>query len=130
MVLLNEKYLNVSLDQNNGILHVKWTGFTSSQEFRQGIDQVFSLMAEHKIQKTLTDVSEHKVISTEDQDYATRRSVEFTRNYWSVKRALITPKDVFARFGLKQVNNKVAKEDQQERQVFDNEDSALEWLNS
>ncbi|TAE14435.1 MAG: hypothetical protein EAZ95_09920 [Bacteroidetes bacterium] len=111
-------------------MHITWKGFTPSHDFRAGIDKVFELMAEHSIKKTLTDLVEHRVIGAEDQEYAAKRSVEFSNQYWQVKRALITPKDVFARFSVKQVNQKVAQEESQDRQLFLNQEDALAWLQS
>ena len=131
MELLFEKpYLTIFLDQELEALVVTWKGFTPTHEFRAGIDKVFELMIQHKIKKSLTDLVEHRVISAEDQEYAAKRSVEFTHQYWNVKRALITPKDVFARFGIKQVNQKVAQEEQQDRQLFLTHEDARAWLNS
>jgi hypothetical protein len=127
-ILFEKPYLTVVLDTDIEGLVITWKGFTPSQDFRAGIDKIFELMAEHSIKKTLTDLVEHRVIGAEDQEYAAKRSVEFTHQYWQVKRALITPKDVFARFGVKQVNQKVAQEEQQDRQLFLTHEDAREWL--
>lgn len=131
MELLYEKpYLTVSLDHEIETLVVVWKGFTPSHEFRAGIDKIFELMAQLKIKKTLTDLVEHRVIGADDQEYAAKRSVDFSHQYWNVKRALITPKDVFARFGIKQVNQKVAKEETQDRELFLTYEDARAWLAS
>ncbi|TAD89686.1 MAG: hypothetical protein EAY75_04880 [Bacteroidetes bacterium] len=129
MELLHEKpYLTILLDQEAGVLEVVWKGFTPSHEFRAGIDKIFEFMAQYHVKKTLTDLVEHRVISAEDQEYAVKRSVDFTHQYWNVKRALVTPKDVFARFGIKQVNQKIAQEEAQDRQLFLNYEDAKAWL--
>jgi hypothetical protein len=129
-ILFEKPYLTIALDADIQGLVITWKGFTPSQDFRAGIDKIFELMAEHHIKKTLTDLVEHRVIGAEDQEYAAKRSVEFTNQFWQVKRALITPKDVFARFGVKQVNQKVAQEEQQDRQLFLTHEDAREWLKS
>ncbi len=127
--LLHETpYLSISYNADIPTLIVKWVGFTSSQQFRDGIDKVFEFMAEKKITSTITDISEHKVISTEDQEYAATRSVEYTQQFGNVKRALITPQDVFARFSIKQVNAQVSKQDNQDRRFFGSIEDAKEWL--
>jgi Zn-dependent M32 family carboxypeptidase len=127
-ILYQTPYLQIILHQDKDFLHVIWNGFTSSQEFRAGIDKIFQLMIEHKVKKTITDIAEHKVISSEDQEYAAKMSIEFSRNYWDVKRAIITPKDVSTRFSIKQVNAQVAKEEHQERRFFAEFADALEWI--
>lgn len=122
------KYLKIIHNTEFNFLYINWIGFTSSQEFRDGIDHIFTLMIEHEIKKTITDITEHKVISTDDQEYAATLSVDFSRKYWQVKRALIPPKDIFARFSIKQVNAQVAKQEAQERRFFADYDEALEWI--
>ncbi len=129
-ILFEKPYLTIALDRELEALIVTWKGFTPSQDFRAGIDKVFEFMTLHNIKKSMTDLVEHRVIGAEDQEYAAKRSVEFTRQYWEVKRALITPKDVFARFGIKQVNQQVAKEEQQDRQFFLTHEDARAWLQS
>lgn len=129
-MLFEKPYLTIALDRQAEALVVVWKGFTPSQDFRAGIDKIFELMALHKVKKSITDLVEHRVIGAEDQEYAAKRSVEFSRQYWEVKRALITPKDVFARFGIKQVNQQVAKEDAQERQFFLTLEDAKAWIAS
>jgi|GEM_PF-7043248 len=129
-MLYEKSYLTIALDREIEALVVTWKGFTLSVDFRAGIDKVFEFMAEHKVKKSMTDLVEHRVISSEDQEYAAKRSVEFTRQFWEVKRALITPKDVFARFGIKQVNQQVAKEIPQDREFFLTREDAKAWLQS
>ncbi len=127
-LLYETQYLTIAYNAEIPTLIVKWTGFTSSQQFRDGIDKIFAYMAEKNITSTITDISEHKVIATEDQEYAAKRSVEYTQQYGVVKRALITPQDAFARFSIKQVNAQVSKQDNQDRRFFGSIEDAKEWL--
>lgn len=127
-ILYETPYLHIIYNNEIPTLIVKWIGFTSSQQFRDGIDKVFECMADKKITSTITDISQHKVISTEDQEYAATRSVQYTQEYGEVKRAIITPQDVFARFSIKQVNAQVSKQDNQDRRFFGTIDDAKEWL--
>ncbi|TAE74352.1 MAG: hypothetical protein EAZ85_04780 [Bacteroidetes bacterium] len=126
--LYETNYLKIIHNSEHNFLFISWIGFTSSQEFRDGINHIFDLMNQHQIKKTITDITEHKVISTEDQEYAAKLSIDFSRNFWDVKRALIPPKDVFARFSIKQVNAQVAKQEAQERRFFINYEEAFEWI--
>ncbi|MCU0448132.1 MAG: hypothetical protein MUE85_24795 [Microscillaceae bacterium] len=128
MILYETEHLKIELDDEISAMIVTWRGFTSSEEFRAGVDKILALMAEHDVKRTITDLSEHRVISTEDQDYAAHASLHFTRDHWQVKRALITPKDVFTRFGIKQVNAQIAKEEQQNRQFFATMEEARVWI--
>ncbi len=128
MILHETDYLKVVYEDDIPGLIITWKGFTTSEEFCQGVDVIMNLMAARKITKTLTDLTEHRVISAEDQEYAAQRSIQFSHENWEVKRAIITPKDVFTRFGIKQVNSAVAKEVSQKREFFSNQAEAIHWL--
>lgn len=67
-------------------------------------------------------------IAPADQEYVIQRSLEFSKEYGDIKRALIVPKDVFAKFAMKNVNQKIIEADNQLRQTFDNMEEAIEWL--
>jgi len=129
MILHQTPYLTIEFQED--ILFVTWRGFTESNAFREGIQNVFKCMEEHQITKKLTDISEHQSVSMEDQEYATQVSLDFSKKTdLKVKRALITPKNVFARFAVRNVNNNVQKFEEQERKMFDNQEEALHWLKS
>lgn len=127
--LYETNYLKIVFDEEIQGLIITWIGFTSSENFKSGVDKIVSIMAERNIAKTITDLTEHRVIGAEDQTYAANTSIEFDRTHWKVKRAIITPKDVFTRFGIKQVNAQVAKTESQERRFFATIEEAKLWLN-
>ncbi len=64
------------------------------------------------------------MIGLEDQEYAIQASTKFSKEFWEVSRAIITPKDVFARFGIKQVSQSVIKQIGQQRKFFNNLEEA------
>lgn len=127
MVIYNTSYLMIEYDELLPCLMVTWKGYTSSEDFRNGLDRIFQAMQEYKVDKTLTDIREHKVIGIEDQNYAAAKSIEFDKTYWNVRRALIIPQDVFAKFAIKNVNN-ATMEQGQEREMFTNIEDAKDWL--
>jgi hypothetical protein len=63
----------------------------------------------------------------EDQEYAVQISTRFSKEKWAVIRAIITPKDVFARFGIKQVSQAVKGQTEQNRRFFNNLEDAKTW---
>jgi hypothetical protein len=127
MTLYETPYLKIDLDDTLPGLLITWTGYTSSEHFRSGIDKIVELMEVHKITKTITDVTEHLVIGMEDQEYAVQISTRFSKEKWAVIRAIITPKDVFARFGIKQVSQAVKGQTEQNRRFFNNLEDAKTW---
>lgn len=128
MTLYETPYLKIDLDDTLPGLVITWVGFTNSEQFRSGIDKIVELMEAHKITKTITDVTDHRVIGMEDQEYAIQASTKFSKEKWPVIRAIITPKDVFARFGVKQVSQAVKQQAEQDRRFFSNLEEAETWI--
>ncbi len=128
MTLYETPYLKIDLDDSLPGLLITWTGYTVSEQFRSGIDKIVELMEAHKITKTVTDVTEHRVIGMDDQEYAVQISTKFSQEKWPVARAIITPKDVFARFGVKQVSQAVGQQTEQDRKFFNNLEEAKDWI--
>lgn len=126
--LYEASYLKIELDETLECMFVTWTGYTASEQFRAGVDKIIELMAEYKVTKSITDVTEHRVIGLEDQEYAIQASTKFSEDFWEVKRAIITPKDVFARFGIKQVSQTVIQQTGQQRKFFNNLEEAKNWI--
>ncbi|TAF68121.1 MAG: hypothetical protein EAZ55_00805 [Cytophagales bacterium] len=127
-ILYENPNLSITYHAEIPCLVIVWRGFTNSQVFREGLEKIFQHMVETKVRKTLTDIREHKGIGIDDQNFAAQKSVEFDQTHWKVKRALIMPKDVFARFAVKNVNAAVNQQDHQDRQMFGDYDSAIAWL--
>ena len=91
------------------------------------------MILEHNVKRTLHDVSDHKGITPQSQDYAAQRSIEFSKKHWDIeKRALVfsPDQDVFSKFGIQRFVKKVedASYEDQKRDFFDNLEEAKAWL--
>lgn len=128
MILYETKQLKIESNEDFGGLLITWRGFSRSDEFREGIEKTYEIILERNIHKTLTDISEHQGITPADQEYVIQRSLEFSQTYGELKRAIIIPKDVFAKFAMKNVNQKIIEADNQLRKTFDNIEDAIAWL--
>lgn len=133
MQIYKDNNLTVELAKEDSTLLMTWNGYTSDDTYFRLIDIVNRLMAEHKIKKTLHDVREHKGITPKSQDYAAKRSLEFSQKHWDMeKRAMVfkPDHDVFSKFGVKRFVKKVegVNYEAQHREFFDDLDKAKAWL--
>ena len=122
---------NLLIEQDTAFdgLLITWSGFTNDEEFRHCIDHAMSYLISHKSQRLIHDMSAFQGISLVAQEYASMRSKEITQQIGQIKRALIVPKDVFAKFSMNNVNQQTVKEDGQVRRSFANYTDACTWLN-
>ena len=133
MHLLKEDNLTVELLKEHHTLLMTWKGYTSHDNYTRLLDKIYDLILEHNVKRTLHDVSDHKGITPQSQDYAAQRSIEFSKKHWDIeKRALVfsPDQDVFSKFGIQRFVKKVedASYEDQKRDFFDNLEEAKAWL--
>lgn len=133
MQLFREENLTVELLGENDALLMTWSGYTSHENYIQLLDEIYALILKHKIKRTIHDVSSHKGITPQSQDYAIQQSLDFSKKHWDIeKRAMVfSPnQDVFSKFGIQRFVKKVeeANFEQQHREFFDNLEEAKAWL--
>lgn len=128
-VLHQDKHLNIEYIPSQHALIMIWEGYTNDDIYREAIDRIIDFMEKYDITKTLHDVSKHKGISPEAQEYATKRSLEFSQKNWNVKRALVLSKDIFAKFSTENfVKTVTEKGENQHREFFESLEDAKKWL--
>ena len=133
MQLYKDNNLTIKHAKESNALLMTWNGYTNDDTYRQLIDLVNRLMAEHNIKRTLHDVREHKGITPKSQDYAAERSIEFRQKHWAMdKRAMVIKPDhdVFTKYGVQRFVKKVEDVDYegQRREFFDDIEEAHAWL--
>lgn len=93
MILLRNPYITISLLEAEGYIHQKWTGFCPSRNFRRAIDITMDALHEYDMNKILSDVTEQKVVSPDDQEYTKQNIIDFLQEHDRVKLAFVTDKN-------------------------------------
>ncbi len=108
-------------------LKIKWVGLPPSDEFRSACNLALDLMKEHSIVKILTDNTEAKVFSVEDQKWLNEEWLPKAQEIGCRCSAVLTNDDPFITFAVKNI---MAKRDPRKftSRFFKNENEALEWL--
>ncbi len=77
MILLKTPYVTITLDKEKGYLHQKWTGFSSSRDFRRAIDFSMNTLGEIDFYKIISDVTEQKLVPPPEQEYVKEQVISF-----------------------------------------------------
>jgi len=90
MILLNTPYVTITLDKEKGYLHQKWTGFSSSRDFRRAIDFSMNTLGEIDFYKIISDVTEQKLVPPTEQEYVKNKVLAFLDSNDRFRLAFIT----------------------------------------
>lgn len=127
-LLFENKNVVIEEDTSFQGLLITWRGFTNQADFEICIDAAYKHIIEYGSPRVMHDMVASQGISPQAQEYANNKSKDITRTIGQLKRALIMPKDVFAKFSLNNINQKTVVEDGQIRRVFSNYEDARDWL--
>jgi hypothetical protein len=105
---------------------VQWQGYATSSQFRKIAESQLQLMEEYSYNKILTDNTNMKVVSMEDQEWIVNNWLPRALKAGYIACATITSKDYFSRIAIENVITKVG--DQLTVQYFDNVEDAADWL--
>ncbi|ASB48345.1 hypothetical protein [Alkalitalea saponilacus] len=90
-------------DERKELLQV-WSGFVPAALFRVIIDISTEFIAKNNVDSLISDVTEQKVVSPDDAQYAASALPEMMQ-YGLKVMAFVIPKDVFTRLSLKKFSD-------------------------
>jgi hypothetical protein len=121
------KAYNIYFDTDlNGVV-MKWNGYATSREFREGTEYMLNMLIKHNTSKVLADITNMLLIGMEDQQWLETdflpRAIKFNLKYI----AIVKPTSYFNKVAVESVSYKVDKE-KLTINFFDSLDEAKEWL--
>ncbi len=78
--------------------------------------------------KVISDTSRIKLMSQEAKDYTTDHIRNSRRRYHVSHNAVVLPKEVFGKWDLKSVQNSLPPEEEGYLKMFDDIESAYDWI--
>lgn len=125
MKVFSSSTISLEFDEIKKVLRQVWTGFSTSAQFREGIDETVKFVKANDVKYLISDTSGQKPVGPEDTKYAA--SVMPGLFGSGVKAmAFIMPKNVITKLAL----SSFAKEQGLPANVmyFDNIPEAEKWL--
>jgi len=102
----------------------KWTGFSTTQVFREAIDKTVEFTKANKVESIISDTLDQDVVKPEDSNYASAAVPKLMANGLKAM-AFIMPKNVITKMGL----NKFEKDSKTELvRFFPNLSEAQNWI--
>jgi ferredoxin-NADP reductase len=104
-----------------------WDGYATSFQFREGTEYMLSMLKQHNARKVLADIKDMTIIGREDQNYVQFNFLPRAIAEGFRAIALVKPVSYFNAVAIETISYRV-KQTVVQMRVFDDLDSAKEWL--
>ncbi|PIY08025.1 MAG: hypothetical protein COZ18_14440 [Flexibacter sp. CG_4_10_14_3_um_filter_32_15] len=110
-------------------IHMKWTGFATSDKYRHGMNTGLEKVKEKKVSRWLADMAEMGVITPNDQ--------KWTNEDWFARllaagirtAAVVMSKDIFNQLAVKKIGEDMT-DNSYTMHFFDDLEEAKKWLSA
>ena len=126
-VIFKNKNLQISFDEPQRQLSLRWTGFLNSDEFREGARQVIQAIERTKAETILSDNTDWKIITSNDHGWAAYNWFPEAEAKGIKKLATILSTDYFNRISERSIEN-MAEVSCLEIKNFRSIEEAKKWL--
>ena len=128
-MLYRTNFVEISLNEVDRILLVRWLRSVQSQEYRDGIGETGRILLAHNLDKLLVNNQRMGVLTMDDQGWLAKISIEVISKSNLKRLAIISSTNM-----LQQLTNEVLDKKVKDAtpffdtQYFLSEEEALEWL--
>ena len=127
MPLFQEKHLTIHHDKDVNCIHMQWTGFASTQKYKDGMNTGLEKVEEKQVTRWLADMVNMAAITPDDQ--------KWTNEDWFPRMleagirisAVVTSKDIFNQIAVKKIGEEMTN-NSYTMHFFDNLEEAKAWL--
>lgn len=115
--------------EGEGFITMEWTGYATSQQFREGTEKMLAELKTRKAGKVLGDIEQMVLIAKEDQDWLIHTFLPRALESGFKAIALIRPVHYFNKVAIETVLQNIPSHVLNVR-MFDNKEDAKTWLTS
>ncbi len=127
-VVFDKSFLSISLVPEAKIIHLKWKGYSTSEQFREGLNAALELVQEHGIEYWLGNLKLMQVILSGDEEWATTEWYPLIVKTKVKKMAIVTSLDYFNNSTVKRIVERSEPVTNFETRYFVDVNEAYEWL--
>jgi hypothetical protein len=127
-VVFDNGYLTIYLHPDKKQIHLKWKGFATSAQFREGLRVALELVREKEVEYWLGDLKFMEVILPQDEEWATTIWFPAIAATGLKKMAIITSLDFLNNSAVKRMVTASAPHNTYETRYFVDAGEAASWL--
>ena len=127
MILFKTDYLVIEFIEEFNYLAHHWSGFCTSDEFRNGISRMVDFTKEYSVEKILTNVRDQDLVRKEDTDWLTNVAIPKALSNGVRAQAFVLPTDIFTKISVRNFNNSLPNGNFTIK-YFDDLEEASTWI--
>jgi hypothetical protein len=125
----NTESYHIYYDKDSGAVVMKWDGYATSKQFKEGTELMLNTLIKHQSVKVLADIKEMVLIGMEDQHWLDTQFIPRAIKFGFKAIAIIKPDAYFNRVAVESISYKIDS-DKLALRFFDTVPDAREWLQS
>ncbi len=129
-ILFDKEFLSISYEPETRIVILKWKGFASSENFRDGLNFALDVVKEHRAEYWLGNLKLMESIQPADEEWASQVWFPKIAQSSLKKMAIVTSLDYFNNTSVKRIVNTAVPIINFETRYFVDVIPAKEWLKS
>jgi hypothetical protein len=126
-IIFDKFFLTVAFDADERLLRLKWKGYASADEFREGLRFLLSYLRENQVERCVSDLKFMSTILPQDEEWASRCWYPRLVNSALKKHAIVSSLDFLNNIAIRRI---VGKPIGFETQFFVSEGEAIDWVRS
>jgi hypothetical protein len=124
-----EKVYTISYDREKQCVLMKWNGYSTSTQFKNGTELMLQLLIENNAKKVLADIKNMTIIGLEDQKWIENDFLPRATKHGFKFLALVKPSSYFNAVAMESLMNRPVLSTLNIR-MFDTVEEAQSWLDS
>ncbi len=129
-VIFDKSFLTIYHQTESKLIHLKWKGYATSEQFREGLNAALELVKEHDIQHWLGNLKMMQAILSSDEEWSTQVWYPLIAETHIRKMAIVTSLDFFNNSTVKRIVTKSESVTNFETRYFVDITEAVTWLTS
>lgn len=121
------KTYNIYFDKDINAVVMKWQGYATSNQFKEGTELMLNTLINYNGSKVLADIKEMTLIGMEDQQWINDVFLPRATRFGFKAIAIIKPRSYFNKIAVETISYKVDKE-KLTINFFDDVEEAKDWL--
>lgn len=117
---------DIYFDEKHQWVTMRWEGYVSSHQFREGTEMMLNLLIESRSSKVLADIKEMLLIDEEDQQWLQSYFLPRAKRFGFESIAFVKPVSYFNRAAIERISESLSSDFN--IRLFDTLQEAEEWL--
>ena len=130
MFYFQKPYLSIQVIQQLDLVHVQWSRFENSFEYREGLEQVLSAARSFRPQNWIFDLREITALRSQDQTWTIKEHMPLFLQTEPRNVAVILSEDFFSSSAIIRIRQGMVLNDNLNGDYFKDFESALAWIRS